>query len=171
MNRSTITRRLVPAFVVAAVVLAACGSDSAEPAETDATPSSEASAAADATAATRADTIEDGVLTIATGNPAFFPWVIDDAPETGEGFEAAVALRRRPPQMGYEGDAVKWVRTDFDAAIQPGAKDFDFNLQQFSITDERQGDHRLLAAVLHQQPGDRRARRLRRRGRDDRSPT
>ena len=82
------------------------------------------------------NTIEDGVLTIATGNPAFFPWVIDDTPEGGQGFEAAVALAVGV-EMGYEGDAVKWVRTDFDAAIQPGAKDFDFNLQQFSITDER----------------------------------
>ncbi len=81
-------------------------------------------------------TLTDGVLTIATGNPAYFPWVIDDAPETGKGFEAAVALEiaRR---MGFEGDAVKWVRTSFDEAIQPGAKNFDFNIQQYSITPER----------------------------------
>lgn len=31
-----------------------------------------------------------------------------------------------------------WVRTPFDAAIQPGPKDFDFNLQQFSITEDRE---------------------------------
>ena len=30
-----------------------------------------------------------------------------------------------------------WVRTTFDSAIAPGPKDFDFNLQQFSISDER----------------------------------
>ena len=30
-----------------------------------------------------------------------------------------------------------WVRTSFDEAIAPGAKNFDFNLQQFSITEER----------------------------------
>ena len=30
-----------------------------------------------------------------------------------------------------------WVRTGFDEAIAPGPKDFDFNLQQFSISDER----------------------------------
>jgi polar amino acid transport system substrate-binding protein len=39
--------------------------------------------------------------------------------------------------MGYEGDAVVWVRTTFDEAIQPGAKSFDLNLQQYSITPER----------------------------------
>ena len=30
-----------------------------------------------------------------------------------------------------------WVRTPFDEAIAPGPKDCDFNVQQFSITDER----------------------------------
>ena len=36
-------------------------------------------------------TLSEGQLTIATGNPAYYPWVMDDAPESGEGFEAAVA--------------------------------------------------------------------------------
>lgn len=81
-------------------------------------------------------TLHDGVLTIATGNPAYFPWVIDDDPASGQGFEAAVALEIAK-RMGFEGDAVQWVRTTFDQAIQPGAKDFDFNLQQYSITPER----------------------------------
>ncbi len=81
-------------------------------------------------------TLQDGVLTIATGNPAYFPWVIDDDPASGKGFEAAVALEIAK-RMGFEGDAVQWVRTTFDQAIQPGAKDYDFNLQQYSITEDR----------------------------------
>jgi polar amino acid transport system substrate-binding protein len=141
-------KKLVPALAVGALVFAACGSDddagdassdTAAPTETEApadtepkTTEAEAEATVDCAA-----TIEDGVLTVATGNPAFFPWVIEDTPESGEGFESAVAYAVAA-EMGYEGDAVKWVRTDFDAAIQPGAKDFDFNLQQFTITDERQ---------------------------------
>ena len=32
---------------------------------------------------------------------------------------------------------MKWIRTGFDEAIAPGPKDFDFNLQQFTINDER----------------------------------
>ncbi len=40
--------------------------------------------------------------------------------------------------MGYEGDAVAWTRTTFDEAIQPGPKTFDMNLQQYSITPERE---------------------------------
>jgi polar amino acid transport system substrate-binding protein len=81
-------------------------------------------------------TIADGVLTIATGEPAYYPWVIDDAPESGEGFEAAVAYAVAT-QLGFSKDEVKWVRTTFDGAVTPGEKNFDFNLQQFSITEER----------------------------------
>lgn len=82
-------------------------------------------------------TLKDGVLTIATGNPAYFPWVIDNDPASGQGFEAAVAyeVARR---MGFDKDHVEWTSTTFDQAIQPGPKDFDFNLQQYSITDERE---------------------------------
>ncbi len=81
-------------------------------------------------------TLEEGKLTIATGNPAYFPWVMDDAPESKQGFEAAVAYAVAN-EMGFADDQVVWVRSSFDQAIQPGAKDFDFNLQQFSITEER----------------------------------
>jgi len=81
-------------------------------------------------------TVSEGALTIATGEPAYYPWVIDDEPESGEGFEAAVAYAVAK-QLGYEGANVKWVRSTFDGAITPGPKNFDFNLQQYDITDER----------------------------------
>ncbi len=81
-------------------------------------------------------TLEDGKLTVATGNPAYYPWVMDDAPESGQGFEAAVAYAVAD-RMGFGQDQVVWVRSSFDEAIQPGAKNFDFNLQQYSITPER----------------------------------
>ncbi len=81
-------------------------------------------------------TVTDGVLTIGTGNPAYFPWVIDDSPENGEGFEAAIAYALAD-RMGFEADQVVWTRTTFDQAIQPGVKDYDINMQQYSITEER----------------------------------
>ena len=81
-------------------------------------------------------TITEGKLTIATGEPAYYPYVIDDAPESGEGFEAAVAYAIAE-ELGYDAADVDWVRTTFEAAIQPGPKDFDFNLQQYTITEER----------------------------------
>jgi polar amino acid transport system substrate-binding protein len=82
-------------------------------------------------------TLTDGKLTIATGNPAYFPWVIDDAPESGQGFEAAVAYALAG-KMGFAPEDVVWTRTSFDQAIQPGEKNFDINMQQFSITDARE---------------------------------
>lgn len=81
-------------------------------------------------------TLTADTLTIATGNPAYYPWVMDDAPESGNGFEAAIAYAVAD-KMGYDNAHVAWVRTSFDGAIQPGAKNFDFNLQQFSILPER----------------------------------
>jgi len=80
--------------------------------------------------------VTEGKLTIATGEPAFFPWVIDDAPESGEGFESAIAYAVAE-ELGFGAEDVVWVRTTFDEAIAPGPKAFDFNLQQFSITEER----------------------------------
>jgi len=81
-------------------------------------------------------TMQEGVLTVATGNPAYYPWVMDDNPQSGLGFEAAVAYAVAE-EMGFARDAVVWTRTSFDQAIQPGEKNFDLNLQQFSITDAR----------------------------------
>ncbi len=140
MRPSPALRRFLPVIAVSALVLAACGSDD-DASSDSATDSTEA--AADGTTAgstpsadTCSDTIEDGVLTIGTGEPAFYPWVIDDAPESGEGFEAAVAYAVAA-EMGYDKDSVVWVRTTFDEAIQPGPKNFDVNLQQYSITEER----------------------------------
>jgi polar amino acid transport system substrate-binding protein len=68
-------------------------------------------------------TVEAGVLSTGTGNPAYSSWVLDDDPESGEGFDK---------------NSVKWTRTGFDEAIKPGAKSFDFNIQQFSIRPERE---------------------------------
>jgi len=90
------------------------------------------SATEDSTSAT----ITDGKLTIATGEPAYYPYVLDDTPDSGEGFEAAVAYAVAE-ELGFDAADVVWVRTTFEAAIQPGPKDFDFNLQQYTITEER----------------------------------
>jgi polar amino acid transport system substrate-binding protein len=138
-------RRSIVAAIVAtsALLLAACGDDEADDASstsgaaaTSAAPATTAAGATDPAACAQGATIEEGVLTVATGEPAFPPYVIDDAPESGEGFEAAVAYAVAD-QMGFAPDAVTWTRSGFDEVIAPGPKTFDFNLQQFSITDER----------------------------------
>jgi len=108
---------VIGAASVLAVSLAACQADTT----------------ADAPAS---DFVTEGKLTIATGEPAFEPWVVGDEPESGEGFEAAVAYAVAE-KLGFAKEDVVWVRTGFDEVIAPGPKTFDFNIQQFSITDDR----------------------------------
>jgi polar amino acid transport system substrate-binding protein len=126
---------LLLVFATAATLGACGGSDepaAEEPPQTEEqTPPAEEEPAADTL-----ETFTPGKLTIATGNPAWAPWVIDDKPESGEGFEAALAYAVAE-KLGFAKEDVVWVRTDFDTAIQPGPKDFDFNLQQYSVTEER----------------------------------
>ena len=114
-TKSRFTRLAIILGSTAALGLASCGSDDSSSA---------------------CPTIESGKLTIATGTPAFEPWVVGDAPESGEGFEAAIAYAVAS-ELGYTNENIVWVRTGFDEAVQPGAKNFDFNLQQYSITEER----------------------------------
>ena len=121
--------RNVLAALAVTTLIAACSPES----ETASTPSA---SGASSCSAESLQTLTTGKLTVATGEPAFYPWVIDDAPESGEGFEAAVAYAVAQ-QLGFAKEDVVWVRTTFDGAVTPGAKTFDFNLQQFSITEER----------------------------------
>jgi polar amino acid transport system substrate-binding protein len=122
-------KSLIGILAVTGLTLAACGgSDSAS----DTT----AAAGGSGNECTTGKTLAEGTLTIGTGNPAFSPWVENDAPESGEGFEAAVAYAVATA-MGFDNANVACVRTSFDEAVQPGAKNFDFNLQQYSITEER----------------------------------
>lgn len=77
------------------------------------------------------------MLTVATGDPVFPPWMEDDNPSTGKGYESALVYALAE-KMGFDKDQVKWVRTGFDESIAPGTKDYDFNIQQFSITKDRE---------------------------------
>lgn len=78
----------------------------------------------------------DGVLTVATDDPAFEPWFADNDPSNGEGFESAVAYAIAE-ELGFSEDEVEWVVVPFNSSYQPGAKDFDFDINQISITEER----------------------------------
>jgi polar amino acid transport system substrate-binding protein len=119
-DRKNFLKAAVTAVVAASVLaVAACAPTPAVKADPSALP-----------------TVTAGKLTIGTGNPAYEPWVVGDKPESGEGYEAAVAYAVAA-ELGFAPEDVVWVRTSFDEAIAPGVKNFDFNLQQYSITDDR----------------------------------
>jgi polar amino acid transport system substrate-binding protein len=126
---SKLSRALVALAAGAAVTLSLAACAPQAPAPT--TPAASPDATSDVL-----PTLTPGKLTIGTGLPAYEPWVVGDAPESGEGFEAAVAYAIAA-ELGFAPEDVIWVRTTFDEAIAPGAKNFDFNLQQYSITEER----------------------------------
>ncbi|SNS09783.1 amino acid ABC transporter substrate-binding protein, PAAT family [Geodermatophilus saharensis] len=128
-------RRPLPLVLAAAttLALAACAPQEES---TDAASGSGGSAATGACTPDELDTLEPGTLTVATDQPAYEPWVVDDTPENGEGFESAVAYAVAE-QLGYAEDDVTWTRVPFTAAIQPGPRPFDFDINQFSITEER----------------------------------
>ena len=120
---------LLALVLLAFLVLAGCGSSS------DGT---------DTTAASVADcnpgqlpTEEQGVLTIATDKPAYPPYFEDEDPTNGEGFESAVAYAIAD-QLGYPKAKVKWTVESFNSSFAPGTKDFDFDVNQISITPPRE---------------------------------
>lgn len=76
----------------------------------------------------------DGVLTVATGEAVFPPWMEDDDPSSGKGFESALVYALAE-KLSVE--TIEWIGVGFDEAIAPGEKDYDFNLQQYSITPDR----------------------------------
>jgi polar amino acid transport system substrate-binding protein len=81
--------------------------------------------------------VEAGVLTIGTDEPSFPPWFdFEGGPETGTGFESAVAYAVAS-ELGFSEDEVTWVVVPFTNSFAPGEKDFDFDINQISITEER----------------------------------
>ena len=79
---------------------------------------------------------EPGNLTVATDKPAYPPYFEDNDPTNGKGFESAVAYAIAD-QLGFTPDQVKWTVEPFNASYAPGPKDFDFDVNQISITPKR----------------------------------
>jgi polar amino acid transport system substrate-binding protein len=77
-----------------------------------------------------------GKLVVGTDSPAYPPWFSDDKPENGKGFESAVAFAVAET-MGISKENVSWIKVPFNSSYAPGKKDFDFDINQISITDER----------------------------------
>ena len=117
--------------ILAALTLAACGSDDSS------SSSSTATAAADACAKDQLALKHAGILTVGTDKPAYPPYFQDDKPANGKGFESAVAYAIAG-KLGFTKDEVKWIVVPFNSSYAPGPKGFDFDVNQISITPARQ---------------------------------
>jgi polar amino acid transport system substrate-binding protein len=119
--------------LLAVAVVAGCGEKEED------TTSADAAATTTSLADCTPDTLETkkaGTLTIGTDKPAFPPYFVDDDPTNGEGFESATAYAIAE-QLGYDEADVEWTVVPFNASYAPGPKDFDFDLNQISITPKR----------------------------------
>ncbi len=83
------------------------------------------------------ETVNSGVLTVGTDSPAYEPYFVDDDPSNGKGFESAVAYAIAD-ELGFSKDQVEWTVVPFNSSYAPGPKDFDFDVNQISITPERE---------------------------------
>jgi polar amino acid transport system substrate-binding protein len=77
-----------------------------------------------------------GVFTVATDNPAYEPWFSDNKPSNGKGYESAVAYAVAK-QLGFAPNEVKWVTASFNSVVTPGRKNFDVDINQVSISEDR----------------------------------
>ena len=77
-----------------------------------------------------------GQLTVGTDSPAYEPWFVDNDPTNGKGFESAVAYAVAE-ELGFSQDQVTWVKVPFNTSYAPGEKNFDFDINQISITPAR----------------------------------
>ncbi len=130
MRRSLLLSAALPA--VAALALAGCASE----ADTTASASPSPSASVDCSPESL-QTLTPGTLTIGTDSPAYPPYFEDDDPSNGKGFESAVAYAVAD-ELGFAQDQVTWVTVPFNKSYAPGAKDFEFDINQISITPKRQ---------------------------------
>lgn len=122
------------AALLAALMLVAAGCGSDDDSSTDSTTA--ASASLEDCQAGSLETVSEGTLTIGTDKPAYPPYFVDDDPTNGEGFESAVGYAIAE-QLGFTEDQVEWTVVPFNKSFAPGPKDFDFDLNQVSITPQR----------------------------------
>jgi polar amino acid transport system substrate-binding protein len=86
--------------------------------------------------AVKGETYSKGVLTVATDDPVYTPWFVNNTPSNGQGYESAVAYQVGS-LLGFDHKDIKWVTEPFDSSYAPGPKAFDFDINEISVTPDR----------------------------------
>jgi polar amino acid transport system substrate-binding protein len=132
--------RRAPAILLIAllsILAAGCGGSSNNASNTTAT----AAASCDKGSL---NLVNAGQLTVGTDNPAYPPWFggAEKAPwkvsnpYSGQGYESAVAYAVAS-KLGFTKPEVKWIVVPFNTSFAPGAKKFDFDINQTSFKPVR----------------------------------
>jgi polar amino acid transport system substrate-binding protein len=127
------SRLITAAALLPVLALAACGEPKSESSSSGST-----TTAATAQSCQKADLdlTSAGKLTIGTDKPAYPPYFEDDDPTNGKGFESAVGYAIAA-KLGFAKGEVTWKTVPFNSAYAPGAKTFDLDLNQVSISAAR----------------------------------
>ena len=131
MSRLRVLSLLIAVLALAVVV--GCGSDD-DSEESDS--ETAATVSLDDCTPDQLETLKSGTLTVGTDKPAFPPYFEDNDPTNGKGFESATAYAIAA-QLGFDPSDVEWTVVPFNASYAPGPKDFDFDVNQISITPKR----------------------------------
>ena len=136
MRRTTFA--ILAVLALGAALLAGCGGKKGGSSSSGSTGGEEGTTAnaAQCTPSTM-ETHTAGTLTVATDKPAYPPYFEEDEPANGEGFESAVAYAIGK-QLGYSKGQIKWTVEPFDSSYAPGPKNFDFDVNEISITPTRE---------------------------------
>jgi polar amino acid transport system substrate-binding protein len=125
-------RRILLAFLIFGLFLGACAEDSPEPTAGD-QENGESGSSEEACDLENLPLFEEGVLTVATDRPAYPPW-FEGSPKNYSGYEGEVA-NEIADRMGLD---ITWVVEPFNKSYAPGAKNYDFDINQITITPERE---------------------------------
>ena len=124
-------RKFLMGLAVLAIVAAACSP------EEDTPPAASASAGQDACGTENLTLVSPSQLTVGTDFGFMFPpWILKNDPTSGKGFESAVAYDVAE-RLGFARSDVEWIDVPFNRSYAPGPKDFDFDINNISVTEER----------------------------------
>src|ERR1700678_1549878 len=137
MRRITVTAVAVTLAAGAALSsLSACSSISSSAASSAGTSTASASTASCGYPSVQNELYQKGTLTVATDQPAYTPWFVNNQPSNGQGYESAVAYAVAG-QLGFKASQVKWAYEPFDDSYAPGPKKFDFDINEISYSPQR----------------------------------
>jgi polar amino acid transport system substrate-binding protein len=119
-------RKFLIGLSIPVLLLAAC-------AEEPSNPPASSGAGGDPCATKSLPLFKEGRLTVATDRPAFPPW-FKGSPKHYSGYEGEVATKIAE-RLGVP---IRWVVEPFNKAYAPGPKDWDFDINQVTITEERE---------------------------------